>query len=135
MEIKVEIDNARIMKKVLDGMTTKEIEDEIVQNVKSQVIEKITRQLADKIDYKYLYQRSDELVGKELQKTLEVVLKKEYESHIKGGLMKWVEESKFEDLLSEWLWDTIDNYFSEGINVSVRVGKKGKKDAFRSERK
>ncbi len=125
MEIKVEINEARIIKSVMDGKTQKEIEDSITMEIK----EKIKQRILDDISWKGVVSKISSKINNDDRKkiidycheqvksrltpqNIRTLLKKEELDNMLGGVFA----EYIEHALSEWL--------CLEFNVSVNNGKK-----------
>jgi hypothetical protein len=125
MQMKFEIDEARILKLVMDGYTKKRIEEklaeEIITSIKEETLEKFKAKARNLLN-------TDNLINntfiKTLQKELAEVIKP---SNLKKEFKKEEWSQLFSDIVEPTLINFLENMLSEWCTIAITVGNKKKR--------
>ena len=130
MEIKIDIDDARIVREVLSGRNMQEIEDQVIKEIKKRIIDDIFYSLNKKI-----VSLREDLLSTYTNKVLED-FKKEAEHQIKNKITpkeikemfkgdgKWVDwiDDVVGNLVANHLEDALSNWLSMELIISSKKG-------------
>lgn len=132
MEVKLNFDDAKIIKRVMDGLSSKQIEDNIVNDFLNSIREKITMNMRDRVDE--VVGRITKKMSKELNQTfvkkiaLEVGEKVNFKSLKKMCKAdKW--NSFIEETVGELFYDYLSSALEEDLVLDFNISVSGKKKA------
>jgi type IV secretory pathway VirB4 component len=126
MEIKVDIDEARIIKSVMSGATTKEIENSVINEIKSNIRQMVfneTQSIMETFRRKY-ESRYEQDLNEQIEKEFKEQFKKLV---LPNTLKKTFKTDKFNDLVWDKLNEVIENaleHFTLNLNITTPKGKK-----------
>lgn len=126
MQIKVDIDEARILREVLSGNTVKEIEANIVKEIRHRIFQKI------KNSVDCMYENACTRYEEKYQDSISSHIETEFKARlaklkIPKNLIKLFKNEKFDDLLHEKILSFVDNcleHYTINIDVQTAKGKK-----------
>lgn len=131
MEIKVNIDEATIIKSVMNGLSTGEIQQTIIDRVRDRIIDYVEDKLEDKIEAiqgKVCSAAEKEFRDKLAEEVKEKVLKEWTATKFKKGLKgqdinDWFEDT-LADAVNEFLEVALNNWLQLEIGVGTGKNKK-----------
>jgi hypothetical protein len=130
MEIKVEIDEARIIKNVISGMSKKQIEDNIIHELQQQIKSRVMDSVRDEVS--------------EMQKDFSKRIKEDSMKHVREEVLAFVKEritpkkiaslikgedwkDYMEDNVGKVLSEFVERALSEWLQMSIVIKAKGSK--------
>ena len=124
MEVKVQIDDAAIIRQVLQGCSTEEVHKRMVSDALEKIRQHVVNEVVRSIDTKVIANECSCKIANEFYDLLIKAVQKKYSSNADKFIKRLFEDRTFEEQMGQWLWDIISNHLDDGVSVSVQWGKK-----------
>jgi uncharacterized membrane protein YheB (UPF0754 family) len=135
MDITIKVDDARIIREVMKGLETKEIEQGIIREIKDTIFHNVAEKALSKIDYSKYQKLTERYFEEDLLKELAKEIKKKSADKVDGIIKALKENDKINDLLANYFWDILNNFFNEtGITLNVVMNGKKMKSVYQEMR-
>jgi len=130
MEIKVQVDEAKIMKGVMDGLSTAQIEQRIIDDVMDRIERNVKDNMRSKIsafETKCERAASKKLIEDVKKEIVESILKEWTPTKLKKAIKGSTWESYLEDVIGETIGEFLDVALNEWMTLTLNVSVAGKK--------